>query len=125
MLDRRNLLKLFGAGATIVPLIGGEPEVTAPVKLIEEAKFEPVVLKPSMGLPNLTNIKYHITVDVVTENQEHFRFSADAFTIDVKIKTGGINSMFPLAAAGKHEIEWMLKGGCIPTSSGIIATFET
>ncbi len=41
-LNRRDLLKFFGIGATIVPVIGGAVKTELPARLIEEAKVVPV-----------------------------------------------------------------------------------
>lgn len=38
--NRRDLLKFFGIGATIVPVLNGLPKVEMPAKLIEEPKVE-------------------------------------------------------------------------------------
>ena len=44
MTDRRSFLKLFGAGATIVPVIAGVVDVTSPARLVVEPTVEPVTL---------------------------------------------------------------------------------
>lgn len=41
-MDRRELLKLFGVGAAVVPILGGVPVAAAESKLIEIPKIEPV-----------------------------------------------------------------------------------
>ncbi len=44
-LNRRDLLRYFGIGATIVPVIGGAAKTELPARLIEEAKVEPVTAR--------------------------------------------------------------------------------
>jgi hypothetical protein len=44
-MNRRDILKLFGAGAAAVPLVGGVPQMEAVSKLIEPAVVEPMFLK--------------------------------------------------------------------------------
>ncbi len=39
-INRRDLLKFFGVGATIAPVVGGEPLLLANARLIEPAKIE-------------------------------------------------------------------------------------
>jgi hypothetical protein len=40
--DRRDFLKMFGVGCTVVPIIGGIPVAAAESKLVEIPKIEPV-----------------------------------------------------------------------------------
>lgn len=44
MMDRRDILKRFGIGAIIVPVIGGAAATTSAVELIEVPKVRPVEL---------------------------------------------------------------------------------
>lgn len=80
--NRRDLLKAFGVGATVVPVIGGVPEIATPAKLIEVPKLEPVTLEKSSG-PFLGGERCAITVDIVTETGKHFRFEAESFDVSV------------------------------------------
>ena len=51
-INRRDLLKYFGIGSTIVPVLGGVPKIEAPARLISEPEIEPVKLVEA-GLPPL------------------------------------------------------------------------
>src|SRR5690242_9061186 len=42
-MNRRELLKLFGIGAAVVPIVGGAPQLAAESKLVTVPKVEPVV----------------------------------------------------------------------------------
>ncbi len=44
MNTRRELLKYFGIGTVIVPLVSGAPDVRTPAKLISEPDIKPVIL---------------------------------------------------------------------------------
>ncbi len=48
-MNRRDLFKLFGAGATVVALENGTPLLAEPARLIEPAKVEPVAAMPFSG----------------------------------------------------------------------------
>ncbi len=44
MLDRRELLKFFGIGATITPVLNGNPVIEHSAKLLAEPQIQPLVL---------------------------------------------------------------------------------
>ena len=50
-MNRRELLKLFGVGSAVVPLVGGLP-VPLPVQLVQEAKVEIIPEGAMDGLKN-------------------------------------------------------------------------
>lgn len=47
-MQRRDLLKLFGIGASIAPIVNGMPRIEAAANLIELPKVEPVSLESAM-----------------------------------------------------------------------------
>jgi hypothetical protein len=47
-MNRRDLLKWFGAGATIAPIVSGMPKLEAAASLIEVPKVKPVTLEKEM-----------------------------------------------------------------------------
>ncbi len=120
MMDRRSLLKMFGAGAAVVPLIGGVPEVGAAAKLIEVPKIEPIV-SPSevFDLPPLNfGGKVGIVVTITEDNGKRYQFSADTFVIDTRIEQIDITDhsgrgMFRQFASGPSYLEWQLRGRLI------------
>jgi hypothetical protein len=53
---RRDLLKYFGIGTVIVPMVSGAPDVTTPAKLIEVPEIKPVILTEGKT-PDLKTVK--------------------------------------------------------------------
>lgn len=51
MFSRRDLMKYFGAGAVIVPIVGGKTEESATAQLIEVPKVRPVELHAEIPKP--------------------------------------------------------------------------
>lgn len=51
MADRRDFLKLFGAGAAIVPIIGGLPKMEAEAKLVQVPTIELPDAPVDLGKP--------------------------------------------------------------------------
>lgn len=43
MMDRRELLKFFGIGTVITPVLGGQPVIEASAKLLAEPNIQPVL----------------------------------------------------------------------------------
>lgn len=68
MLNRRDLLKKFGIGAAIVPIIGGVPEMEAKASLIEVPRVElarPVITEAPLFLQSPVSYgEFDITVIV-------------------------------------------------------------
>ncbi len=123
MFSRRELLKYFGAGATIVPVLGGVPETQAPAKLIEEPRIQPVELateipvNPARLPPFLNNERCFITVDIARGN-EHWRFHANTFITRAEV---GFADLTSLSSPGNFKerlplmpesLEWSMSGVC-------------
>jgi hypothetical protein len=62
-MHRRDILKLFGVGATVVPVIGSAPEMSAQARLIEVPKVE-LVDAPVTG-PMPRNSPHAVTALVI------------------------------------------------------------
>ncbi len=123
-MQRRDLLKLFGVGATIVPVIGGVPELEAPAKLIELPSLEPVKLAPWSGVASIPKglpQKGYITVDFFDQQQgHHWRIRANSLVISSRASvidvTSSINSPYrEFMPDPEPTIEWELKGVCTGT----------
>lgn len=124
-MNRRGLLKLFGAGAAIVPLIGGVPEVASAAKLIEVPKLEPIV-SPSevVSLPPFNKSgKVGIVVTITEENGKRYQFSADTFVMETNVERvdvtdhTGYRSPFRSFIPGPSYLEWQLRGRMIASGS--------
>jgi len=91
-MNRRELLKRFGVGTAIVPLVGGVPELQAEAKLIEEPKVE--LAKTLTSITTEANIngarygpgRHAITVHIKPEVGPGIRFSATAFVTESSIE---------------------------------------
>ncbi len=119
-MNRRQLLELFGVGAVAVPVVAGVPELEAPVRLVEPAKFEPVKLQhtamPPLFRANLAGSRCMITVEIVTDGGENMRFMADSFVVDHHIELlepREIFSRYIRPIPGRREVRWELRGICI------------
>ena len=117
MHSRRDLLKFFGIGATIVPVIGGMPELAAPAKLIAEPVLEAVTLvKPGEVFGRLNNgpEDARITIEIVNPSGR-WVFSARTLVLSgdappVEIPTRGPWREF---IPGPAHFEWAFKGALI------------
>ena len=90
MSNRRNFLKFFGVGATIVPVVNGLPKVDAPASLLEIPKVEPVVLAQSIPMQNdfiaSQSRPCEITVSLRSASGKVYHFSASTFVTQVGAK---------------------------------------
>ncbi len=69
-MDRRDLLKRFGIGAIIAPIIGGVVERSASAELIEVPKVRPVELFSSVPAPvELRDVKMARIVLEINDGQ--------------------------------------------------------
>jgi hypothetical protein len=76
MQNRRELLKLFGAGTLIAPVIGAKADETAAVQLIETPKIKPVELFPR--IPEPIRIERGSKITILIENPDGKRYSVAA-----------------------------------------------
>ena len=97
-MNRRSLLQLFGIGSAVVPLVNGMPEISAPAKLIEELKLEPIELPKFVsthslagtGVSNLMGLgpqPVGITLIVKTADGKEFQLNAKSFITKVDLGT--------------------------------------
>jgi len=76
-MNRRDILKLFGAGATIIPVVAGVVEVTAPATLIETPNVEPVELAQTADVEEAVRDMHNVSIVVdIMSGSKHFRFNA-------------------------------------------------
>jgi hypothetical protein len=68
-LNRRSLMKLFGVGATIVPIIGGAIEETAAAKLIEVPKIDLVSEKEPVVSFAVRRMRLSLDVDFTDKRE--------------------------------------------------------
>lgn len=84
--NRRSLLKFFGAGAAIAPVVNGLPEMSSSVKLLEEpkiliAKEMPTGPHPLSVAQALAGAQIDIRISMRTGDGKHFSFSARAINV--------------------------------------------
>lgn len=126
-MTRRSFAQMFGIGASVVPLIGGIPEVAAEAKLIAVPQVEPVSLHTSSDMHAMANevlggANASITVDIRTKKGERFRFTADSFDIDClehQQVPAWEHPYYPTGPMFNHTrtVKWSLHGhASMPTS---------
>jgi hypothetical protein len=86
IVNRRDLLKLFGAGASAVPLIGGAPVMEAAATIIEPPKVELVKLeaRPAADMERLHRMfldagTVTVTVNIYSRKHGHVRLDPQKF----------------------------------------------
>jgi hypothetical protein len=62
---RRDLLKYFGIGTVIVPIVSGAPDVTTPAKLIATPELKQVILADTKPIDLKTVKSVTITLECV------------------------------------------------------------
>lgn len=117
MRDRRDFLKYFGIGATIVPLVAGMPRTDVSAKLIEVPKADIEIaqpLKQSLNPYHMTGRKVRMQVHFVDEDNRRWSLEGQALvlgvameTIDVTNHTSGFRHA--LAIPAKH-MNWEIRG---------------
>lgn len=124
-LNRRDLLKFFGIGATIIPVIGGAPRIESPARLIEEAKIEPAAAlsaemdaEPLLASLFLQRQIFQVTVEgpFPFDGPPHrCRFYARLFLAEIQRDLMDIGSGYrKKVIPGIQSGEWILKGCMIP-----------
>lgn len=92
MLDRRDLLKFFGAGAVVVPIIGAAPLFDAKARIVRPGELEPLA---DASVPDLASslVRFGLPRDPYRMNVEfrradgslaYRRFSADTFVTSLE-----------------------------------------
>lgn len=123
--NRRDLLKFFGIGATVVPVVGGVPKVEAPARLIAEPKVEPLEVVPADVkvedfARNIGYQKTHLTVFARTEKGQTYRFDADTFVVNAELEVLGYQDPevirsglgYMKLAPGRVRVGWKMTGEC-------------
>ena len=87
MNQRRDFLKMFGVGATIIPVIAGVADITMPARLIAEPIVEPVKLATVRDMNEAVQQlngpmkgQMSIMIDVVGKSK-HLRLNASSALI--------------------------------------------
>lgn len=84
MIDRRSLLKLFGAGATIAPVLAGVPKIEAQALIVKPPKVE-LAPEPEVVLADRLPSLGGMDVTVFMRNREtgeQYRMKCQAFVAD-------------------------------------------
>ncbi len=78
MSNRRDFLKLFGAGAVIVPVVAGVAEVTSPATLIHVPDIEPVELVKTANVEDAVHDMQNVSIVIdITAGGKHLRFNTN------------------------------------------------
>jgi len=130
--SRRDLLKLFGVGAAIVPLIGGVPEVSEAAELITLPSIKPIEVVPFVDPIRLAQEALHnrgtfkMTVTFQDEAGKRFQFNADTFITDFGYQPIEVTELYRdhyrHYIPGPVRAEWQLKGRLIAQSGTVTVT---
>ena len=132
MTTRRDLLKIFGIGTAIVPLIGGVPEVSQPAELIALPSVKPLEVVHQMDAQQLaeeafrSQAKLRMIVTFEDQSGRRFQFSADTFIQEMKasiVDVTAYGSPWREYVRGPYAgIEWELRGTLIAQSGELKVT---
>jgi hypothetical protein len=119
-LNRRDLLRFFGIGATIVPVIGGAAKLDSPARLIEVPKVEPAATLETDDLLEHLFIQrkiFRVTVEGEFGQQpRRCKFYARSFLVDMCQETIDITDpgdQHRRFMPGVQSADWTLKGCCL------------
>ena len=117
-MNRRDLLKLFGIGASVVPIVGGSPQLAAESRLIETPKVEPIIEAtqiPFMPDELLTAKKGQIQV-ALKANGHAYWFNADTFFLEAVRGFTDVSSRFgspEFLPSSYGRMQWTMTGELI------------
>jgi hypothetical protein len=123
-MNRRDLLKLFGVGAAVVPIVGGAPQLAAEATLVTAPQVRPLIVPSTSSEPfDLLRTlipKSQIQV-VIKANGTAYYFAAETFVTEARAELVDVASWdTPYAREWlpdrSQEIMWQLKGRCIGTA---------
>ena len=77
MKSRRDLLKFFGAGVLIAPIVGAKPDETTIAQLIEQPKIRPIELFPEIPKDLDIGKAKKVTIFIEMANGERRRITAE------------------------------------------------
>jgi hypothetical protein len=111
-MNRREMLRLFGIGATVVPIVGSEPVMAAEAKLVEAPKVELIHKSPSLVIPGPGRVGVTFTQMDPTRKRVYV-FEAESVITHMTKGLQTVRSRFP-----HHEellqtegwIEWEIRG---------------
>jgi hypothetical protein len=116
-MQRRDFLKYFGVGASVVPLIGGLPQSDVVAKLIEEPKAD-VKLVPQMPHRQMLDLlgswdKFHMQVNFVTDDGRALSFRCQTFIAKWALGPADV-SVFDNVYLDRFQpysgVKWQLEG---------------
>jgi hypothetical protein len=114
-MDRRDFLKYFGIGSTVVPLIGGMPKTDTIAKLIEEPKADVKIVPqmPPEEFLDLLNLRQRLDMHVSFSHPKGGRvtFRAETFVSKYSIGTkDGFNFDKEFVPMFPSFVSWTLEG---------------
>jgi|ERR1051326_3485173 hypothetical protein len=129
MIDRRELLKLFGVGTAVLPIIGGVPQLAAEATLIDVPKLQIPTHSELSGYSNLDAYKgsvaegqYVLTVMIEYPSGERSSFHAKSFNLNFSYGNASHGYHANEVLLGPKIITWELKGQCVETD-GVLGHF--
>lgn len=125
-MNRRDLLKLFGAGTAIVPVIGSKPVLAAEAILVEPPKIEVVQeipqIQPKVSIPFVgTNPDVvHLSVTYTISDGEIHTFDVDTIMTETKVDYFELGERWGPRELIERErrIEYSFRGRMVPATDG-------
>jgi hypothetical protein len=121
-MDRRDFMKYFGIGSTIVPLVAGMPKMDAGATLIEVPKAE---IEVAQTIPSafpvhqfINRSKLRMQVNFLDEKGNLFSFEADTFLTSIeRIEITFRDDQYRRYIPG--QMKWDMSGVVVSESSNI------
>lgn len=124
-MDRREVLKMFGIGAMVVPIVGSKPVREAAATLIEVPKLEPAALEQTISTQFKSEHGFKkIVVHVWDEGTgEYLHIRADRFVITQMAPSPALDQIMVASAAPAYirqpwETRFEFEGVIIPNEKG-------
>lgn len=117
-LNRRGLLKLFGAGTTIAPLVAGKVVAPATARIITPPEVEIVEPKPVVAASEwsmLPDPNDKMICIYRTSDGHEAIFTADVVTTEVEVQwmeVRSVHHLWPEAIPKQKRLKWRLEGVC-------------
>ena len=130
-MDRRELLKLFTAGASIVPIIGGSVVGAAESKLITSPRVElagsPSLAANVVGIPGNLDVSEPVFMRVTIDSASGSRWELQGKTFLLHQKLDIMDVGYPYAhdqVLVSSRLQWELKGEFLNTGTGHLVSIR-
>lgn len=131
--DRRAFLKLFGIGATAVPLIGGLPAIDKAARIVEPPTVEPAHLLYRAGLAALPDLEMacrtspnetaHVQAFFTKEDGSRWFLEAKSLIVSTRLEAKSLAGYggFPMEVTAARRMVWEMRGEFIADANGVLA----